>query len=211
MTAGIFASLGVWAGTASPGDKNNPRGYFEHITLRDHITKGILAAHGYDPLGVQTFPPRSFNPSIKFNHALTLRQTVDAIIRDDGYVPGYRWLYKDPKMSLVWRMYDDAFPNAIWIVVSRDRDDFVRSCLKTNFMVRHSTDPSFWDRVAQQYEQRLADIVEGVATCYEVRTDDVVQGDFSDIERICRAHGLDYNSDSIAAFVSPQFWNSHAK
>ena len=36
-------------------------------------------------------------------------------------------------------------------------------------------------------------------------------GDFSGIERICKAHDLDYNSDSVAEFVSPQFWNSRAK
>ena len=52
MTAGIFAALGVWTGTTFPGTKDNPKGYFEHVILREQVTKGILAAHGYDPLGV---------------------------------------------------------------------------------------------------------------------------------------------------------------
>ena len=211
MTAGIFAALGVWTGTTFPGNKDNPKGYFEHVILREQVTKGILAAHGYDPLGVQTLPPRGFNPKIKFNHSLTLRQTIEVIIRDDGYMPGSSWLYKGPKMSLMWRMYDDAFPDAIWIVVARDREGFVRSCLKTDFMVFHSADPSFWHTVAEQYEQRLADLADTVSTYHEVKTDDIIRGDFSGIERICKAHDLDYNSDSVAEFVSPQFWNSRAR
>ena len=147
-----------------PGNKDNPKGYFEHIILREQVTKGILAGHGFDPLGYATLPPRGFNPSIRFNHSLTLRQTIDAIIRDDGYKSGSNWLYKGPKMSLLWRMYDNAFPNAIWIVVSREREGFVRSCLKTDFMVYHSADPSFWHTVADEYEQRLADLASSVAT-----------------------------------------------
>ena len=95
-------------------------------------------------------------------------------------------------MSLLWRIYDNAFPNAIWIVASRNREGFVRSCLKTDFMSRHSADPSFWHQYAEEYEQRLADLAGAVATHHEVKTDDIIRGDFSGIEHICRAHDLDY-------------------
>ena len=211
MTAGIFATLGVWTGTTVPGNEDNPKGYFEHVILREQVTKAILAAHGFDPLGIRPLPPRDFNPSIEFNRSFTLRQAIDAIIRNDGYKSESNWLYKGPKMSLLWRIYDNAFPNAIWIVASRNREGFVRSCLKTNFMSRHSADPSFWHQYAEEYEQRLADLAGAVATHHEVKTDDIIRGDFSGIEHICRAHDLEYQLDRVAEFVSPRFWNSTAK
>ena len=99
MTAGIFATLGLWTGTTVPGGPENPKGFFEHVALREQVTKGILAGHGFDPVGVRKLPPRDFNPNIRFNNSLTLRQTIEAIIRDDGYEPHRRWMYKGATMS----------------------------------------------------------------------------------------------------------------
>ena len=114
-------------------------------------------------------------------------------------------------MTLLWRMFDKAFPKAIWIMVSREREGFVKSCLKTSFMMQHSSDPDFWHRLADDYEERLKDLSSSVATVHQVKTDAVIGGDFRAIEKICLAHGLAYNSDSVAEFVSPQFWNSRAR
>ena len=208
MTAGIFATLGLWTGTTVPGGPENPKGFFEHVALREQVTKGILAGHGFDPVGVRKLPPRDFNPNIRFNNSLTLRQTIEAIIRADGYEPHRPWMYKGAKMSLLWRMFDKAFPKAIWIVVSREREGFVKSCLKTSFMMPHSSDPDFWHQLADDYEERLTDLSKSVATVHHVKTDAVIQGDFTAIEKICLAHGLDYRADDVADFVSPQFWNT---
>ena len=89
--------MGVWTGTTVPGNEDNPKGYFEHVILREQVTKAILAAHGFDSLGIRPLPPRDFNPSIEFNHSFTLRQAIDAIIRNDGYKSESNWLYKGPK------------------------------------------------------------------------------------------------------------------
>ena len=208
MTAGIFAALGLWTGTTVAGGPENPKGFFEHVVLREQVTKGILASHGFDPLGVRKLPPKDFNPNVKFNNSLSLRQTIEAIIQDDGYRPDRAWLYKGAKMTLLWRMFNNAFPNAVWIVVSREREGFVRSCLKTSFMMQHSTDPAFWHRLAEAYEERLADLSGSVAKVHEVQTDDIIQGKFAAIENICLTHGLSYDPGAVSEFVSPQFWNS---
>ena len=208
MTAGIFATLDLWTGTTVAGGPENPKGFFEHVILREQVTKGILASHGFDPLGVRKLPPKDFNPNVKFNNSLSLRQTIEAIIRDDGYRPDRAWLYKGAKMTLLWRMFNNAFPNAVWIVVSREREGFVKSCLKTSFMMQHSSDPDFWHQLAEDYEERLTDLSKSVATAHHVKTDAVIQGDFTAIEKICLAHGLDYRADDVAEFVSPKFWNT---
>ena len=78
-------------------------------------------------------------------------------------------------------------------------------------MSRHSTDPSFWHRYAEEYEQRLSDLAGAVAAYHVVKADDIIRGDFSGIEHICRTHDLHFQLDRVAEFVSPRFWNSPAE
>ena len=61
MVAGILANCGVWTGRTVRGDKNNPKGFFENIFIREQVIKGMLRSSGCDPLGVTKLPPLDVN------------------------------------------------------------------------------------------------------------------------------------------------------
>lgn len=48
MTAGLFASHGVFFGDCGPGDEHNPKGYYEHPLLVRHVETGIFAGWPMD-------------------------------------------------------------------------------------------------------------------------------------------------------------------
>ncbi len=76
------------------------------------------------------------------------------------------WLYKDARLTLIWPLYKKAFPGATWLVVRRDEEGFVNSCLRTDFMKQHSQNRKFWKKFAQEYEIRINALKEFIAPAY---------------------------------------------
>ena len=207
LSAGLLAALGVWTGRTIPGGPANPKGFFENMTIRETILKPILSHDGYDPLGVRKLPPESFAPVVRSSRAENFATMLGRIIADQGYVADRPWLYKDAKLALVWRTFDRSFPQATWIIVRRDTDSFVSSCLRTSFMTQHSEDPTFWYTYAEDMDQRLTALAANVSCCFELSADRIVNSDFAELEPICRHVGLEYKVELLADFVEPGFWN----
>ena len=66
LITGSLSICGAWIGSTFPGDANNPEGFFEHITIRENVTKNILKQLlGCDPLGVRKLPPIKYEKSFK--------------------------------------------------------------------------------------------------------------------------------------------------
>lgn len=54
MIAGAISICGAWTGSTVPGGSpENPKGFFEHTVIREHVTKKILINIECDPLGVR--------------------------------------------------------------------------------------------------------------------------------------------------------------
>ena len=211
MTAGILAKLGVFTGPTVPGGRSNPKGFFENIVIREQIIKGVLKAGGFDPLGVRSLPPHDFNDEISFDDGKSLKEILHRIINAQGYSLNLPWLYKDAKLTLLWRIFNSQFPDALWIVVRRNRQNFIRSCLRTHFMVQHSTEEDFWNNFANAYELRLEELIKTANRVVEVDTDTIIGGDFSAIETVCEKVGIDFSKNITAKFVSPEHWNRGGK
>ena len=57
MIAGAIRICGAWTGVTVPASQANPKGFFEHTVIREHVTKQVLTGLGCDPLGVRKIPP----------------------------------------------------------------------------------------------------------------------------------------------------------
>jgi hypothetical protein len=211
MTAGIMAELGVFTGPTVPGGEPNPKGFFENTVIREKIIKGILKAGDFCPLGVRSLPPRDFNIKISFGDGKSLKEILHNIIKAQGYSHNLPWLYKDAKLSLLWRIFNSQFPDALWVVVRRNRQNFIRSCLRTHFMVQHSTEEDFWNKFADDYELRLKELIQTVNRVIEVDTDAIISGNFNAIETLCEKIEIDFSKKIVDKFVSPEHWNRNNK
>jgi len=204
LIAGIFQICGAWLGETVSGGKENPLGYFENTLIREHVNKKILTVHGCDPLGVRKLPaPDSLNiiPNLK--------ETIHYLIHKQGYQSNKKWLYKEPNITLVWEIYRFAFENAKWIIVRRNKDDIVNSCLNTSFMVQHSTKPEFWYRWIELFEQRLDQFKQESNTWYrEIWPHELILDDLNSLKRIIIELGLNYDEKEIKEFIRPKFWHA---
>lgn len=209
--AGCLAACGAWTGATVPTNPFNPKGYFEHSVIREQIVKPILAGSRVDPLGVAPpLPPAAFAPWPSFAPtgaaALDLHGILARILAAEGYDGTRPWLYKDAKLTLLWRSFHRAFPAARWVVVRRPRADFIRSCRATPFMARHSDDPAFWEGFAAAYETRLAQLI-AATDAQQIDSAPLARGDFTGVTALARSLGLRTDRAALAAFVAPEHWH----
>jgi hypothetical protein len=203
MVAGLFDTCGAWTGTTIPGNAANPRGYFEHAIIREEVTKKILKKLGHGPLGVISLPP--LNLTMKVDGLCTI---ISDIIQRDGYDGESPWLYKDAKMSLIWPAFEKAFPEAQWIIVNRDTEAVIDSCLRTPFMAQHSSDRYFWESFAAAYQQRLDRLANNVQSVISLQSDDILAGNYQSLAKVIRQCGLVFSEDETNAFVCNDYWHS---
>ncbi len=203
LVAGLLAESGAWVGRTVPGGPPNPRGFFEHVALREGVNKGILRALGADPLGVRRLPaPDELLP------VDNLRQTVHRILREEGYDGTRPWLFKDAKLTLLWPLWAQAFPQARWVIVERPVDDVIRSCQRTHFMAQHGLDEGQWRAWAEAYQRRLQALRAGVAWWRNLASHPLARGETAPFAALAEALGLRPDPARIRAFILPESWHA---
>jgi hypothetical protein len=105
----------------------------------------------------------------------------------------------------VWQA---AFPNARWIIVRRSREDIIQSCLRTNFMNQHSSDPAFWRAWIAEYENRLAALKQSGLWWREIDSHEAVTGRPDSIKALVQDLGLQWNEEGIREFIKPKHWHA---
>ena len=203
MIAGSLGVCGAWTGSTVAADSaSNPKGFFEHVVIREHVVKKILSHLGCDPLGVRKLPPLDLP-----DQPPGLAEFIKSIVESDGYSHDRPWLYKDAKLTLLWPYFINAFPDATWVIVNRDVDGFISSCLRTHFMKQHSVDKSYWQNFANEYNKRLIALKESGANVLEITSPEIITGDFDSLETIVLQLGLTYKEHELRDFISPICWH----
>jgi hypothetical protein len=203
MVMGLLGLCGLWLGRTVPGGRENIRGFFENIILRERLQKRLLHQSGFDPIGVRRLPPAVWRPSVR-----NFRDVVAAALDAQQYDGSRAWGFKDAKLTLTWRVWHEHFPHARWIVVRRPSDDVVASCLRTRFMKHHSSDPTFWVRFVEAYLERLEALVRTVAWSRSVNSVDIISGRHDPLRQIVTDIGLTWNTEAVRAFVEPTVWHA---
>ncbi len=203
LVAGILNLCGAWLGNTVPGGGvENPKGFFENIVLREAVNKRILAAIGSDPLGVQALPYFDELPSIeKFD------QLIAKYLKKEGYDFNQPWAFKEPKLTLLWPCFAEAFPQARWLIVRRPTEQIVDSCLNTSFMKRQNQDPEFWRHWAQAYLDRLEALKQSPLQWDEIWSTELIQGNTTPIRTIIDHYGLRWREEKVNAFIEPSYWH----
>lgn len=207
MIAGSLGICGAWTGSTVPGgDTSNPKGFFEHTVIREHVIKKMLILLGCDPLGVRKLP----HVELQFE-APRLADAILEILDKDGYKHDKPWLLKDAKLTLLWPVFKRAFPGARWLVVMRDEEGFMNSCLRTHFMQQHSQDPAFWKQYAEAYRVRINALKKSGANVLEIYSPDVISGKHEHLREVVSVLGLTYQENELMEFISPTYWHGNSQ
>lgn len=211
MTAGVIDICGSFGGKMSGPTRYNRKGMFENTEVRNQILKPFLKSMGYDPMGQKPLPNINAVIAKSKDQELTKDWSghVLRIFKRHGYDGDSRWYYKEPKVCLVWPIWHAAFPEADWVIVRRDAEDIVRSCLKTSFMRAYSG-RSGWLGWVSEHEARFEEMVDAGLKIQEVWPQRMINGDFTGIQNVVNNLGLEWDDkilQKVKEFVEPKLWN----
>jgi hypothetical protein len=204
MVAGIINICGAFGGATAHANLNNQKGMFENTHIRERVVKPYFREVGADPLGQDPLPDTDCI-SIPSNW----RERVESVFEEQGYKDGV-WFYKGAKMTLMWPVWDYAFPNAKWVVVRRKSTDIVDSCMQTSFM-RAFNDREGWQGWIREHEKRFAQMYEAGLNLHVVWPERIIHGDYTQIYQLIDWLGLEYKAQEIMNFIEPKLWKAREK
>ncbi|MFW5701288.1 MAG: hypothetical protein ACOCWM_06315 [Cyclobacteriaceae bacterium] len=218
MVAGIINICGAFGGEMSGPNINNAKGMFENARIRNTILKPYLITCGVDKMGQYPLPDVN-NLMIPGN----LKNKVQDVMYDQGYRKG-PWMYKGPKMCLIWPIWHYAFPNAKWVIVRRRTGDIVNSCIKTGFMrafankqnqraVGASNEREGWIWWVHQHEKRFIEMINEGLNVKIVWPERMLSGDYVQIQETIEWLGLNWedNAGKVHEFIEPKLWKARKK
>jgi len=203
LVAGSLQACGAWLGKTLAGNTANPEGYFENAAIREGLVKAILLQAQADPLGVRELPALSALPLQP-----SLGGQVLNLLMQQGYTGAETWLYKDAKLSLLWPLWRRVFPFARWVLVRRQPEDIIASCLRTDFMRQHSQDSEFWAGWVRAYEQRLDMLKACGAWWREVEAAQLLSEGALALRPLVDELDLEWNAAKVEALIKPRHWHA---
>jgi hypothetical protein len=145
---------------------------------------------------------------------------IETILNMEGHVNGL-WLCKSSKLTQMWPVWNQFYPNAKWIIVRRRTGDIVQSCLKTGYMkifksisnrrligVVEEKDGWLW--WIHQYEKTFVDMIESGINCKVVWPERMVTGDYKQMEETVNWLGLQWDP-TIIEKIDPLLTKSRRK
>ena len=191
------------------------RGMFENNRILQEIVEPYFIDMGADRNGQYPLPIID-----SLSIPVDWRKRVEQVMLREGYKSG-EWMYKDSRSSLIWPVWNYAFPNAKWIIVRRKTGDIIQSCLKTGYMsafdsetnrknVGAETERDGWLWWIHQYEKRFGEMIEAGLNCKVVWPERMVDGDYKQIRETLEWVGLTWSKEVIN-WIDPLLWNSPQK
>lgn len=211
MVAGIINTCGAWGGKLISPSNYNQKGFFENVVIRNKICKPFLESIGVDTKGQDPLPDMERIKSISnIPHFITTwRIKVLDEIKKQSYSEG-SWYYKGAKMCLMWPIWNLAFPDAKWIIVRRDKDDIISSCMKTGFMSAFHTREG-WAKWVDFHLARFDEMKENCSYVYEIYPQQIINGNFESIKTLINILGLSWDKEKVVEFVAPALWSNFIK
>jgi hypothetical protein len=204
MIAGIVNLCGAFGGNMNP--------MFENIKVLKNIVRPYLIDSNADQFGQYPLP----DPTTLRIPTFLAREAIN-IIQADGYTNG-AWFYKGTQMNLVFPIWHYAFPNAKWIIVRRQDDDIVDSCMHTTYMNAFDKDENIkavgakdkrdaWYWWLRQQNKNFVSMIEQGLNVKQIHPERMVYGDYSQIHEMLDWLGLKWNSE-VLNYVEPRLCKS---
>ena len=144
-------------------------------------------------------------------------ETVNILMKLQGYDQDVPFMYKDSVISQLWPMWKNSFPDARWLVVRRKTPDIINSCMQTGYMkrfkfphnlkrIRAHSEYNGWLWWVHQYEQRFLEIMETDIQYKTVWPERMADGDYEQMKDIIYWLGLQWN-DKIEYVITPLLKN----
>ena len=171
----MLSELGIFTGKCKKADKWNVNGYFENLKITDEVVKYLKKKDVYN-LG------KKFQPKELGYIDISFKDKVNDILLNEGIGENKYWLYKNPKTAICWKQFHANFPNAKWIVLTRNKEEHLASLLRTQFMDAYDTEEE-WNSFINRYNNYFNNI-NNHCDSLVVNMSEIFQGD-KIINQVC--------------------------
>ena len=201
LIAGLLHISGAWKGETVGPSKENAKGFFENMIMRETVLKPYIRSINCDPIGQNKLPSTS-----DCIIDLSIKNKIKRVLLDQGYYRG-RWMYKDAKLLLTWPLWTALYPKANWIFVRRNISSIALSCMNTNFM-RVCKTREDWMGWIEGYAGRKLELQETIGddTYYEFDVDTIIK-DPATIKHQVQQLGLTWDTDRAKNFINKTLWH----
>ncbi|MCK4819383.1 sulfotransferase [bacterium] len=190
LVAGIIHRHGTVSGELGKlGDQWNPTGYYENYEIIDKVDKRLLRDAGYDVMGQYPLPREPLP-------AEDIRERVEKIAMEQGIRPGDNWYFKDAKLLLVYKSYLKSFPSSKIILVRRDGNDIIQSCMRTPFMTKRETSDQWIDWL-EDHERFMGYLKSESSNVVEIWYEDLQAGNYTGISNVIKWLGFEFDKEII--------------
>jgi hypothetical protein len=208
MIAGCVEIGGAFGGKMRGESKAAPKGMFENQAIIRDAIKPALKEVGADPMGQKPLPNIEKVKAMAARKTELFHEVVRSIMDREG--AGERpWFYKCPKSCFLWPIWHAAFPKARWLIVRRDDDGIINSCLRTRFMHAFGNDRAGWQAWIDEHKARFMEIAgHAEIDSRQIWAKDVVRSEMAVLADVLEWLGLEMRPAAIARFVEPILWKS---
>lgn len=217
LIAGIIEICGGYGGTMFGAHPHNRKGMFENTYIRENIMKPYLKQIGADERCQYPLPKKR-----KIKDIPNLEMKINDIFKEQGWDGRQTLFYKCTKINHVWNVWDSNFPVAKWVIVRRDSNNIVNSCMRTGFMrafnnewvrrqVNAKTTEEGWFWWVRQHEKRFKEIKHHTNNNIEIYPSKMVEGDFSEIKGLITWLGLEWKEKEVKQFIEPKLFHTKKK
>lgn len=194
IIAGVTAFCGAFTGEINK--------MYENTDIRG-LCKSILYKTGSDVNGHYPLPDSISSRKVN----------MENIIKKQGYIDGI-WQYKDNRITILWEVFNSLYPNAKWVVVRRNDDDIINSCMKTSYMDTFKKDNSIktklnvfsekecWEWVINEYVRRFTIMKKAGLDVFFIYPEQIKETDYSNIKELIEWSGLEYKEKEVIEFIN---------
>jgi len=188
LTTAVLEACGAKLGETN-GNKEN-------VAVRDEVLKPYLISLGADPMGQNPLPPKDAHLSDSMFR-----------IRVEHRLDGAN-CYKDAKIILCPKIWQESFPYAKWVLVRRNIDDIARSCVNTQFMKKLKIHEE-WKNWAHEHQNRMDELEEDLkGQAISVWPHKAIHYSIDEFRRIIDFCNLTWDADAVRNIINPNRWHA---
>lgn len=134
-----------------------------------------------------------------------MQEKIIKIILEERLEKGI-FVYKDSGLSQVWKIWNELFPEAKWIIVRRRTGDILNSCIQTAYMKRFKnernldavnamTEREGWSWWVKQYEAKFIEMIKADLDYRIVWPERMRDGNYLQMKETVEWIGLKWNKN----------------
>jgi hypothetical protein len=144
------------------------------------------------------------------------RNVVQYYMSIDGYKSDQKWLYKNHRILQTWRIWKEIYPDAKWIIVRRNTNDIIDSCIQTHYMnafknpfnlkkVNAKDEYEGWLWWIYKHKDLITELTASGIDYKIIWPEKMLFGDYTQMKEIVEWIGFQWN-DQIINITNPLFY-----